>query len=112
MFFLSQDEKAKIPIGLPISNKQTALLIHFDHKISLPDHDFPIGEQHISIPSVNASCLKKKVGSIGYSGPTNIAIPSQKHYKSSASLHLKDFNNILKLPEFESASIRQAPCLL
>ena len=44
VFYLSQDDKARVPLGLPISMKQTAILMHLEYKFSLSDHDFPVGE--------------------------------------------------------------------
>ena len=32
VFFLSQDDKARVPLGLPISKKQTAILMHLEYK--------------------------------------------------------------------------------
>ena len=33
--YISQDDKAKVPIDLPISKKQTALLMHVEYKVIL-----------------------------------------------------------------------------
>ena len=33
-FFLSQDDKARMPIGLPISKKQDVMLMHLEYKVS------------------------------------------------------------------------------
>ena len=41
VFFLSQDDKARVPIGLPVSKKQDVMLMHLEYKVSFPDHDFP-----------------------------------------------------------------------
>ena len=30
VFFLSQDDKTKFPLGLPVSKKQTAILMHVE----------------------------------------------------------------------------------
>ena len=54
VFYSSQDDKARVPLGLPISKKQTAILMHLEYKVSLPDHDFTVGECHKLIPSVYA----------------------------------------------------------
>ena len=37
-FFLSQDDKVRVPLGLPISKKETAILMHLEYKVMLPDH--------------------------------------------------------------------------
>ena len=104
-FFLSQDDKARVPIGLPISKKQTALLMHLEYKVTLPDHDFPIGENHKLIPSVYAACLHDKDGTVSYSGPTHVAIRSAKHNHSSAESHIADFNHLLNLNSFKEHAI-------
>ena len=38
--FHSQDDKAKIPIGLTAANKQAPMLMHMEYQLTLPDHDF------------------------------------------------------------------------
>ena len=106
VFFLSADDKARVPLGLPVSKKQTAILMHLEYKAKLPDHDFPIGEKHKLIPSVYAACKKYKDGSIGYNGPTYIAIRSGKHDKSSAASHIEDFRTLLSLDEFKKACLK------
>ncbi|CAG5001387.1 unnamed protein product [Parnassius apollo] len=37
VFFLSQDDKARVPIGLTAANKQAPLLMHVEYRVSLPD---------------------------------------------------------------------------
>ena len=59
LFFLSQDDKVHVPLGLPISKRQTANLMRLKYKAMPPDHDFPIGTKHKLIRSVYAACLKK-----------------------------------------------------
>ncbi|KAK3928621.1 Mitogen-activated protein kinase kinase kinase [Frankliniella fusca] len=52
--FLSQDDKAKVPIGLTAAKVQSPLLMHVEYRIRLPDHDFVIGSRHKLTPSVYA----------------------------------------------------------
>lgn len=74
VFYLSQDDKAGVPIELPIAKKQDATLMHLEYKVSLSDRDFPLGESYKLIPSVYASCLQNKENEIGYSGPAFISM--------------------------------------
>ena len=106
VFFLSADDKARVPPGLPVSKKQTAILKHLEYRVKLPDHDFPIGEKHKVIPSVYAACEKNQDGSIGYNEPTYIAIRSGKHGKSSAASHIEDFRALLSLDEFKEVCLK------
>ena len=41
--FHSQDDKAKVPIGITAASKQAPLLMHMEYKIILPDHDLCSG---------------------------------------------------------------------
>ena len=106
VFFLSQDDKARVPLGLPGSKKQTAILMHVEYKVSLPDHDFPIGKSHKLIPSVYASCLQKEDGTIGMNGPTYIVIRSGKHDKCSATSHQEDFRALIETDDFQESYMK------
>ena len=105
--FLSQDDKAKVPIGLTAANKQAPLLMHLEYRVSLPDHDWVIAAKHKLTPLVYAGieieehCFGK-MEAVGYSGPTYIAIRSGKHSSSTAYSHGLDFQRLLELPEFDT----------
>lgn len=105
--FLSQDDKARVPIGLTAAKKQSPLLMHVEYRISLPDHDWVVASRHKLIPSVYAGIQIKANGlgkreSVGYSGPTYITIRSGKHSSSTAFSHALDFEKLLTLNEFDS----------
>lgn len=72
VFFLSQDDKARVPLGLPAAHKQAPILMHTEYAIRLLDHDWVVAERHKLIPSVYAGCEIKK--EVTYSGPTFVAI--------------------------------------
>ena len=97
-----------MPLGLLVSKKQTAILMHLEYTVKLPDRDFAIGEKHRLLPSVYAACGKSKYGSIGYNGPTYVAIRSEKYDKSSAASHIEDFWTFLSLDEFEEACLKDS----
>ena len=107
VFFLSQDDKSRVPIGLTAANKQAPLLMHVEYRVSLPDHDWVVASKHKLIPSVYAAIQIKQNGignpeSVTYSGPTYVAIRSGKHASSSALAHGLDFQKLLQLPEFDT----------
>ncbi|XP_017475728.1 PREDICTED: uncharacterized protein LOC108365992 [Rhagoletis zephyria] len=105
--FLSQDDKARVPIGLAAANKQAPVLMHMEYRVSLPDHDWMIAARHKLIPSVYAACVIQN-GEIGrpeavtYSGPSYIAIRSGKHSSSTASTHAFDFEKLITLTQFRN----------
>ncbi|KAG5889384.1 hypothetical protein JTB14_005084 [Gonioctena quinquepunctata] len=105
VFFISQDDKARVPIGVTAANKQAPLLMHMEYRIKFPDHDWVIAERHKLLPSVYAgieitSSMLGQPQAVGYSGPTYIAIRSGKHSSSTVNTHAQDFETLLELEEF------------
>ena len=101
---ISQDDKEKVLLGLTISKKVTAILMHLDYKVRLPDPDFPIGPQHKLILSVMEGCLKKDGKKVGYSGPTLVSISSKKHDSSCAESHVEEFDIFVSCEQFREAA--------
>ncbi|CAF1602695.1 unnamed protein product, partial [Rotaria sp. Silwood1] len=104
VFYLSQDDKCKVPLGLPAARVQTPMLMHLDYRIRLPDHDWIVAPRHQLTPSVYAACLLSEDEDLGYSGPTYIAMRSVKHDLSSADSHALDFDCLVCLKEFEKVA--------
>lgn len=104
--FISQDDKARVPIGLTVAQKQSPLLMHLEYRVRLMDHDWVIAERHKLIPSVYAGIAikpdRKGPEAVSYSGPTYIGIRSGKHSSSTAASHAQDFLTLLELDEFDS----------
>lgn len=108
-FFLSQDDMARVPLGITAVNKQAPLLMHLDYKIKLSDHDFVVAPAHKLIPSVYAACVIKEgsldeVQAVSYSGPTFVAVRSGKHSSSTAASHAADFRTLYELDEFRDVT--------
>lgn len=77
--FISQDDKARVPLGITAANMQAPMLMHVDYRVQLPDHDWVVAARHKLIPSVYAGiAIKPEMfgdrSAVGYSGPTYIAI--------------------------------------
>ncbi|CAF1529023.1 unnamed protein product, partial [Didymodactylos carnosus] len=104
VFYLSQDDKARIPLGLPAAKKQSPLLMRLDYKVTLPDHDWVVAKGHKLIPSVYGACLISDKKVVTYSGPTFVAIRSALHDSTTASSYLHDLRTLLQLDEFESVA--------
>lgn len=82
---ISQDDKARVPLGITAANKHRPILMHMEYRHSLPDHSNHTNHTNL----------------VTYSGPTYVAIRSGKHSSSTAASHALDFNTLLSLPEFE-----------
>ncbi|KAJ1531396.1 hypothetical protein ONE63_000077 [Megalurothrips usitatus] len=112
VIFISQDDKAKVPIGKTAAKLQAPLLMHIKYKVRLDDHDFVVGERRQLTPSVYAAmtikkdCMGKREA-VSYSGPTFIAIRSGKHSSSTASTHAKDLKDVLGMEEFRALTVSQ-----
>ena len=61
--FHSLDDKAKVPIDITATKKQTLLFMHMKYQVTLSDHNFVIGSKHKFIPSVigDMKVVKSKV---------------------------------------------------
>lgn len=107
VFFLSIDDKARVPLGITAANAQAPILMHLDYRVKLPDHDFVVAEKHKLIPSVYAGIVIKKDGegkpeAVTHSGPTYVAIRSGKHSSSNAETHATDIHRLSEIPAFEN----------
>lgn len=77
--FISQDDKARVPIGITAAQNKSPILMHVEYRVKLPDHDWVKANRHKLIPSVYAGINIKENGlgektAVGYSGPTFITI--------------------------------------
>ena len=98
VIFHSQDDKAKVPLGITAAKKQSPIVMHMEYKVSLPDHDFVVAAGHKLVPSVIGDMIVKKKcfsgDAVTYSGATHVAVRSGKHSSSTAYHHLQDMKRI------------------
>lgn len=98
---------ASFPLGITASHKQSAILMHMQYRVTLPDHDWVVAEKYKLIPSVYAGITIKPNGYgdpayVTYSGPTVIRMRSGKHDTSNAESHAADFDYRLRSNAFAS----------
>ena len=102
--FLSQDDKARVPIGITAASKQAPMIMHMEYRVKLSDHDFVLAPKHKLVPSVIASVSINEnsigVPGVTYSGPTYVAIRRAKHTSATAFSHLQDMKRIRTLDAF------------
>ena len=61
VLFLSNDDKARVPLGLVAASLQILILMHMEYKVRLPDHNFVVGPRHTLIPSVGGKwCVRNQ----------------------------------------------------
>ena len=106
MFVISVDDKAKLPICVTAATKHAPLVMHVSYEFRLPDHDFVKATKHKLTSSVYAGCEIRPPSAwadpeISYSRPTYVPIRSGKHDSSTAYSHVKGFNRVMEMKEFQ-----------
>ena len=106
--FHSQDDKAKVPIGLTTANKQAPMFMHVKCQVTLPDHDFFVAPKHKLMPSIigDMKLIKSKDltnDAVTYPGAAYIGIRSAKHSPSSAFTHFQDMTRARSLLKFSTS---------
>ena len=92
---MSNDDKARVPLGLTAASLQAPLLMHMEYKVKLMDHDCrwptaqvnPIGVWHMR--SYNN-------GNVSYSGDPFIRIRSGKYDTSNTFIYAFDVMELFK----------------
>ena len=103
--FLSNDDKARVPLGLAAASLQAPILMHLEYKVRLPDHSFVVAPSHKLIPSVYGVCEVTQKGNVSYSGDTFIRVRSGKHDTSNAYTHAYDMQELFKCNEVKRKPI-------
>ena len=113
MTFISQDDKARVPIGITAANKQAPMIMHMEYRVKLSDHDFVLAPKHKLVPSVIAS-VRLKENSIGepgvtYSRITYVTMRSAMHTSSTAFGHLQDMKlHLMKTSSLQMVCLNQS----
>ena len=103
--FISPDDKAIVKLGIIAAKYQTAMVMHMEYKLRLPNHDFIVATKHHLIPSIYAFLTVKpnsvgQTSSVSYTGPTAAYIRSGKHDQSNALTHRLDLTDIFESKTF------------
>ena len=105
VFFMSGDDKTRVPLSLTAASLQASLLMNMEYKVKPKDHDFVVAPQHELIPSVYGICEVNR--NVSYSGDSLIHIRSGKHDTSNAFTHTFDVREL-----FETKLVRRKPIML
>ena len=92
--FHSQDDKAKVPIGVTAGSKKAPMFMYMEYQVTLPDHDFVVAPKHKLIPFVIADMrlVKSKDltnDAVTYLGAIYKGIRSAKHSRYLHSVIFK-----------------------
>ena len=86
ILYLSNDDKARVAIGITAANKQASMLMKVSYKVRILDHDFVIASKHTLIPSIYAVCnIDPADGKMTYSGMYLIFSFSKKNVENAGT---------------------------
>jgi hypothetical protein len=98
---ISQDDKAKIPLGIPAVGRTFQTIQSFQEPVTLPDHDFPIGMQQKLIPSVYLLINPSDTNDTFRNGQLSIFIRPQYQIGTSSTSHMSDLNSLTQDNQFD-----------
>lgn len=96
---ISQDDKAKVPVGIPAVSRTFETMQTINEPVRVEDHDFPIGTSQKLIPSVYLMINPNESDEMR-SGQLSIFVRSQWDLGTSTLTHLTDLKTLASLPEF------------
>ena len=97
---ISQDDKAKVAVGIPAVRRHFETMQTVLESVSLPDHDFPIGTSQKLIPSVYLLINPKEADESLRAGQMAIFIRAQWHLGFSSTTHMTDILSLVSNEEF------------
>ncbi|CAG8593383.1 23633_t:CDS:2, partial [Gigaspora margarita] len=92
---LSQDDKAKVSVGIPAIGRHFKTMQTILEPVSVPDHDFPIGSSQKLVPSVYLLINPKETDESLRVGQLLIFIRAQWHLGSSSATHMTDILSLV-----------------
>ena len=98
---ICQDDKAKVPLGIPAVGRTFQTIQSFREPVTLPDHDFPIGMQQKLIPSVYLLINPSDTNDTFRNGQLSIFIRPQYQIGTSSTSHMSDLNSLTQDNRFD-----------
>ncbi|GBC47991.2 uncharacterized protein LOC106141435 [Rhizophagus irregularis DAOM 181602=DAOM 197198] len=98
---ISQDDKAKVPLGIPAVGRTFKTMQSFRELVRLPDHDFPIGMQQKLIPSVYLLINPSDTNDTFRNGQLSIFVRPQYQIGTSSTSHMSDLNSLVQDSRFD-----------
>lgn len=97
---ISQDDKAKVPVGILAVSRTFAMVQSSSTTISVPNHDFPVGPNHKLIPSFYLFMKRKDEADEGGMKQGQLAcfVRPQLFSGSSSRSHMADIMTMTQEP--------------
>ncbi|CAB4415079.1 unnamed protein product [Rhizophagus irregularis] len=98
---ISQDDKTKVPLGIPAVGRTFQTIQSFQEPVILPNHDFPIGMQQKLILSVYLLINLSDTNDTFCNGQLLIFIRPQYQVGTSSATHMSDLNSLTQDSRFD-----------
>ncbi|CAG8484579.1 17764_t:CDS:2 [Gigaspora margarita] len=97
---ISQDDKAKVGLGIPAVGRTFQSIQSFNEPVTVSDHDFPRGSKQKLIPSVYLIINPEDTNESLRQGQLSIYIRPEYFVGTSSMTHMKDLLDISKHNEY------------
>ncbi|CAG8844878.1 7100_t:CDS:2, partial [Gigaspora margarita] len=98
---ISQDDKAKVPLGIPAVGKTFQTMQTINENVTLADHDFPIGAHQKLIPLVYLAIDPSDSNDSLRKGQLAIFIRPQYNVGTSSNTHMADLITLTNQESFK-----------
>ncbi|GBB94372.1 hypothetical protein RclHR1_23400003 [Rhizophagus clarus] len=117
VLIISQDDKAKVPLGMAAVGRTFKTIQTTNELVSVPDHDFPKAAKHKLVPSVYLLINPSDTNDSLRSGKVRIFIRPEYFLSTSCKTHMVDLMSITKEVNFREFthnedSVKPFWCLL
>ncbi|CAG8820243.1 28084_t:CDS:2, partial [Gigaspora margarita] len=102
---ISQDDKAKVPLGIPAIRKMFKILQTAHEPVEIPDHNFSKGSIQKLIPSVYLTIDMENLNNLLHNGQLSIFIHPQWFNNTSSLTHMVDLMLMMKNPALDNKLI-------
>ncbi|CAG8775471.1 30566_t:CDS:2 [Gigaspora margarita] len=98
---ISQDDKAKVPLGIPAVGRTFKSIETVNKPVSIPDYDFPLGSKMKFIPSAYLLINPKDTNNNLRSGYLSIYVRPEYFVGTTAATHMIDLISIVNSREYD-----------
>lgn len=93
---ISQDDKAKIGLGIPVVSRTFQSLQSFNEPVTVSNHDFPHGAKQKLVPSVYLIINPEDTNESLRQGQLSIYVRPEYFVRTSSMSHMRDLIDITK----------------
>ncbi|CAG8780207.1 34497_t:CDS:2 [Gigaspora margarita] len=100
---ISQDDKAKVGLGVPAVSRTFSTLQSINELVKVADHDFPAGFSQLLVPSVYLMIKPNETNDELRTGQIAIFVHCQWSFGTSSLTHMQDLQCLTQDPQYDEA---------